>query len=481
MADGNREAEDEVKAIEGTWKKFKTFISDLNKRKQHDDNDGEIIAVIDKILEEIKNQVLEIEDRDPKEEVKTSEDEVESENESPSSDDSSDSSGPSISDSEDGEILVKQERKKYKRKSTTAGNETVQGPSKTQKSDMDRLLTKLDNRLVLELDPFNEDGKMGLKEYLTMFEDHYQENYKGRKYFWLKELGKYLEGDLLQIYTSIRENEDEYPRVKAKLLKYFENEKCARRRRAKKKFQDAKMKAGENILMYANRLMSLFKNAYPNKNVEKSDTLISNFQKTIPKRIRKRLSDQILHYKLRNKRITWKKVLKFAEIMHNNENSEEDEAKEEEVIKINLSKPVPHSHPSNEWPRASNEWQPRRYSPNQGNDYKFKDQGISSSNREMCYDKCNYCGKFGHAVEICRKKLRSCFKCGKPGHFAKDCWNGKNFNRALVKRGDHQNRQKMFGMDEYSIGVHRSNIKVVHLSNICKALNNQYLVVKIKI
>jgi hypothetical protein len=37
---------------------------------------------------------------------------------------------------------------------------------------------------------------------------------------------------------------------------------------------------------------------------------------------------------------------------------------------------------------------------------------------------CTYCGKFGHLVDKCRRKLGLCMRCGGAGHLAKDCTRG---------------------------------------------------------
>lgn len=451
MAEGCSETEAEVKAIRESWGKVKSFLDELNNRE--DEGNQEVKTVIKEIRDELNQHIK-------KDQVVVKEEDSEKSGDSSSSNSDSyesatDSGEPSTSS---GEVPAKKVRKKIKVKkekkessdsddSDTSVEIRKRKITTTKKKKKDReygdgsvmkLLSKLDNRIVPKLEIFGEDGNMELEEFLDLFEEHHKENYKGRKYFWLTELKKYLKGDLLEIYNSIRENEDEYRVVKKKLLKHYENEKFERRNRAKNKFKKAKLKESESILRYSNRLLSLFKGAYPSRSYEKSLTLITHFKNTVPKVIRSKLSNLMLHYKLKDKKMTWTKVQKFAEVLsRENSTNNVSDTEEEEVIKVNLTKT--NYQPVNRYNRYNKE-----------QDNKFEGPTSLPASKEV-FEKCSFCGRFGHEIDRCRKRLGTCFICGKPGHLSRNCWHNKE--RKDVGRGQSASPKQRSDINRFERGI----------------------------
>lgn len=72
--------------------------------------------------------------------------------------------------------------------------------------------------------------------------------------------------------------------------------------------------------------------------------------------------------------------------------------------------------------------------------------------------KCNYCGKEGHWVKECRKKLQNkqeessfkqCKKCNNPGHTESECWKGKIFPTCKYCKKDNHPEEKCRYKEEH--------------------------------
>ena len=70
----------------------------------------------------------------------------------------------------------------------------------------------------------------------------------------------------------------------------------------------------ESMLLYSNRLLTLFKLAFPKKSYKASDTLITKFRQTIPRDFKSIIDNQVYSYKLRDELITWEIIKKCARI-----------------------------------------------------------------------------------------------------------------------------------------------------------------------
>lgn len=406
----DKETELEIKAIGKNWTGFKKFLCDIKQRNLNSDN-ARVRNLITEIMEELKQILL---DEKTSTTEQDSEDSKRSTDESTSggSDDSSSGDGPSV------------KRKKYK-KTPKVKKEKDSDDNTDDENTFKKLLRKIDNRMIPELEAFDEDGNMTLNEYFDIFEEHHRVNYKGRKYYWLNQLKKYLNGRTLECYRSLRQFEDEYSVVKRKMLKWYEDEREARRKRAKNKFETVRMKERETLLMYSNRVVSLFKKAYPRKQINKSSTLMNKFQKTVPKNIRNKVNSQRNHFKLQDKVMTWEKLQKFVGILDLNSSDDEREEEEEEVVKINLSKPDTYNPKL--WKTSD------RNIKSQVND-RYLDNKIRDYISDASITPCSYCKRFGHSVETCRKRLGTCFICGRKGHISKNCWKRREPNTASLKQ-----------------------------------------------
>lgn len=336
------------------------------------------------------------------------------------------------------------------------------------------LMKQLDNRKVPPLEIYDEESGMELDKYLERFEVYYKTNYKCSNQVWIEELEKYLKGRTLEGFHSIKQIEDSYGSVKVKLLEWYQEESEVRRERAVKAFSKLRYQKGQTMLMYCNKMLNLFKKAYPKKEIEVSNTLIGQLRRTVPHGIRHLIDSQILSLKLENKKMTWSKLTRIARIydLENLEKREEIEDEDTEIIEINLnnSKYISNyrgqkgNYRDEEYYRDKESYRdkenyrdedsynkPRRHyqenayrqHPRQYNSSKTNNSGRTNNNyaRAPSYNiRCNFCKRQGHRFEECRMRLGLCLICGMRGHLAVDC---RNRRKTFQKDGGNRRQQSL--------------------------------------
>ena len=203
---------------------------------------------------------------------------------------------------------------------------------------MSMLLTKLDNRTVPSLENFDDDTGLSLEQYFQKFENYCRDNFKGGRDLWIGELEKHLAGKSLEGFRSVRQMSESYEMVKYKLLEWYDEEDEVRRKKAKRKFENARMDTGESLSLYGNRLLTLFKRAFPGKRHETNGTLIDKYRSTIPVSVRNLINSQILSYKLENQQITWTQILKCARVCELESKEVYEDEEDDDVVVINFSR-----------------------------------------------------------------------------------------------------------------------------------------------
>ena len=417
----------------------------------------------------------------------------------PSSSDS-DFEAPST-DSESSQEFISKPRKKGK-----GGDKKPD----IDKSVLEILIDKLDNRKTPIYRKFNEGSGESLKDYLETFEDYCENNLKGGSRFWVDELEEKLSGETLKAFRSVKTNKDGYEDIKRKLLSWFSEMKQARKRRAKMEFNKIQYNSKEPLYLYSNRLEKAFSKAYPNAKAEKNSTLREKYMNTIPKSARNQLS--FISF-IGNKPITWSHIQELAARRDSqmgeykcSSSSEEDTDVKEIFINVNRDKPkkkekkvevkydqkkksffingdMNNENPPNVQFSASNfkdknkrfsnytrkhEFekfdqndnfnQKRPASRNyEGNVYQWRNQNDANRNEmkgrfsvphsKTNIKSCYRCGRPGHMASHCF--ATTCADCNQSGHSPKECWakNPRNF-----KPKTSENRYQTFKPNYFSAG-----------------------------
>ena len=140
------------------------------------------------------------------------------------------------------------------------------------------LVRKLDNRNSPQMEPFSQDSELSLRDFLDQFEKYYKKNHKRGTFVWIRELEKKLTGQALEGLRAVRQSDESYSTTKAKLIDWYNEEQKLKIDKNRLEFRDITYNQEESIFAFSNRLLTLFKLAYPNKAADESATLISKLQ-----------------------------------------------------------------------------------------------------------------------------------------------------------------------------------------------------------
>ena len=326
---------------------------------------------------------------------------------------------------------------------------------KKKKSDiLERLLERIDNRRVPDIEKYDYNTGEFVSEYLTRFEKYCKENIKGDSIFWVAELEKHLTGKTLKAFLSLKDRKDTYKSLKKKMIKWDEETKEQRKRNARQKFFDMRYRDGEDLFLYSNRLEKQFRLAFPKHTAEKSSTLREKYCETVPESFRNTLDTHLLNIEASGRSVRWSAIQKVARLkdvrlQRKKTKDTASESDRNEII-INIQQEndkrankasygySQNNQNHNEFPRNGSQY-PRSnnnnnyfgnhkketYQTNQPSRYfqQKETQNFGKFNAQNApqIQSCAYCKKIGHTIDVCRRRLKQCFRCFKPGHHAKDC------------------------------------------------------------
>ena len=216
---------------------------------------------------------------------------------------------------------------------------------------------------------------------------------------WTGALGKLLVGEIKNLYDAYGGSRIPYHKIKKYLLESYHRKVSNEKEFSRNDFRTARMKDGESEDIYAVRLTTLFRKAYPGKDVEKSRTLRNKFLETVTPDIAHQTNASTLQAKTLHKIDTnWTQILDLVVALMVNKPS-----KNYVYSSMTINVPVPETKIA--YSSLITQTVPV----------------MPSSPRARRAKICSFCRKFGHLESECRRKSKTCLACGSSEHTHQQC------------------------------------------------------------
>ena len=314
------------------------------------------------------------------------------------------------------------------------------------------LFQRLDSRTVPKPEKFDSTSGQSFKEFLNMFEEYCQNNFRGSTRLWIAELGRLLSGDMLSAFETLRGTGDSYETVKSKLLQWQQDSSESRSADIKAKFTKCKMKPGEKLRLYAARCEKSFRLAYPRRNVEHSTTLRDKFKSTIPTSYQKQLTTaRSLGLTMNSTDLTWSTILSLASCWDAENDSDSSDGVQ--VWSTSIKKSLDQTdactqggmesklafydsprHRRRSFTARSVRGNVSLAQPLLAPPVNQRSSSLPRDNRT-----CHYCKIKGHIKSQCWRLHGLCLVCGSNDHSIKDCPNRRTLQKS--KAGSNPGRQ----------------------------------------
>lgn len=293
--------------------------------------------------------------------------------------------------------------------------------------------------------PFNTSGAVSLGKFLKSYERYFSARYDGTAEEMASHLSSFLTGSAKTAYYAIGGDRMRYPKLKPKLIYWYDSQKVDRLDAARDSFYKEKMKKEDSCTIYCMRLEQLALSAFGDSPLELEHQLKKRFRETVPDGLLQQIdnAESVLSI-VGEENLSWKKMKRLSEQYDRkirerscpSESPGEDldvffggtpeytwrqkirsrrtnqrvafatgDSKEELSDLEETSQPNPKKKVGKmgEWKRAvpaEEEYRPRTY----------------RNLRE-----CQFCHRSGHTVENCWRKQKRCFSCGEDDHWQADC------------------------------------------------------------
>ena len=295
---------------------------------------------------------------------------------------------------------------------------------------------------------FGLGGTTSLNQYFQRFEDHCSRTYSGTLDEALPLLQSLLVGEVAEVFSACGGTETTYAKLKERMLRWVAVQTDHTQQSTRIRFDNAKPGPGEDLALFALRLSSLFEDAFPGEDVQSSELLRDRLFQSLPPVIREQLKLDIRYNRaIHGKTLLWDHYLTILQC------KKHTVAGLDSTVLAAMEEPPRGRTPErpgmavDRTARRSqrnthDESGTRRRSEKRRNESVHRSlQRESRSEQSMARGKssdrsrafCSFCGRRGHAEDICRQKLGLCFACGSSDHLVRDC-ESRSFTRNSSRR-----------------------------------------------
>ena len=296
---------------------------------------------------------------------------------------------------------------------------------------------------VPEPEIFSVSKGTSFSQFLDHFEKYCRHQYSGHKNYWVKELEKFLDGDIKNVYLSVRKPRTTYKEIKEMLSEWYIDTRRHRISTKRIQFEQATRKHGEDLSVFAVRLESLAKEAYPRQDMTHSRELREKFLSAIPSKANKFIIAHNWQTKqATGHKLSWRQIKELV-AMEFSTNTRKQDSEEDSDYEICPTEGMYRNVYVGE---------------NKLKDNKQKESAKVTSpdqtRKEEITEKCQLCNKLGHKQDDCRKKPGVCWECGGENHLARHC-----LQRLKKNEKNRQQKNKFFKDNRQYFGNQHTNLQ----------------------
>ena len=263
-------------------------------------------------------------------------------------------------------------------------------------------------------------GTTSLKQYFQRFEDHCSRTYSGTLNEALPLLQSLLVGEVAEVFSACGGTDTTYAKLKERMLRWLAVQDDQTQQSARIRFDNAKPSPGEDLALFALRLSSLFEDAFPGEEVQSSELLRDRLLQNLPPVIGEQLKLDIRYNKaIHGKTLLWDHYLTILQCKKHTvagldspvlaAMEEPSRGRASERSGMAMERPARRSqrntHDEAVARRRNEKWRNKSVHGSPRHESRSAQPMTRGKSGDRSQAFCSFCGRRGHAENICRQKL----------------------------------------------------------------------------